>query len=166
MKPSSNYVSIAGEFAVLSQLALRGIDANLTLGNTKSVDILASDPQTGKMIRLEVKTSYNKRPSNSKLFGRSYSWIMSKKHESIIDPGLLYCFVSIEDDGQTFRFFVIPSDVVARYVKIQHRFWLDQTPTGKDTSIRMFRIGIDPGGYAIETPFAEEYENKWELITR
>ena len=39
-KISHNQVSLAGEFAVLSQLALRGYDANLTLGNTKGVDIL------------------------------------------------------------------------------------------------------------------------------
>jgi hypothetical protein len=39
---SKNQVSLAGEFAVLSQLALRGFDANMTLGNTKGVDILVS----------------------------------------------------------------------------------------------------------------------------
>jgi hypothetical protein len=31
---NSNSVSLAGEFAVLSQLALRGLDANMTLGRT------------------------------------------------------------------------------------------------------------------------------------
>jgi len=54
---------MSGEFAVLSQLALKGIDANLTLGNTKSVDLIASDPETGKMFRLEVKTSYDNKPT-------------------------------------------------------------------------------------------------------
>ena len=166
MKPPNNYVSIAGEFAVLSQLALRGIDANLTLGNTKSVDILASDPATGKMIRLEVKTSYGKRPSNSKLFGKTLSWIMSKKHESIIDPGLLYCFVNIEDEGKSFRYFIVPSHVVAAYVKASHQFWLDQRPKAKDSSIRNFKLGVDTDGYLIETPLAEDYENQWKLITQ
>ena len=37
---SRSQISLAGEFAVLSQLSLRGFDANLTLGNTKNVDIL------------------------------------------------------------------------------------------------------------------------------
>ena len=41
-----NSVSLAGEFAALSQLALRGYDANMTLGRTKSVDILVSNPAT------------------------------------------------------------------------------------------------------------------------
>lgn len=52
---NSNSVSLAGEFAVLSQLALRGYDANMTLGRTKGVDILVSNPKTGRMLKLEVK---------------------------------------------------------------------------------------------------------------
>jgi len=36
MKLSKNSVSLAGEFAVLSKLALHGYDANMTLGNTKN----------------------------------------------------------------------------------------------------------------------------------
>src|SRR5215467_9817117 len=42
-KTNSNAVSLAGEFAVLSQLAFRGYDANTTLGHTNTVDIL-DDP--------------------------------------------------------------------------------------------------------------------------
>src|SRR6266481_4098994 len=44
---NKNSVSIAGEYAVLSQLAARGYDANMTLGRTKGVDILVSDPNSG-----------------------------------------------------------------------------------------------------------------------
>jgi hypothetical protein len=54
-------IALAGEFAVRSQLALQGLqgyDANMTLGHTKSVDILVSDPMTKKMFKLEVKTKY------------------------------------------------------------------------------------------------------------
>ena len=60
-KISKNQIALAGEFAVLSQLSLHGFDANLTLGNTKGVDILVSNPETGSMKRLEVKThTHNK----------------------------------------------------------------------------------------------------------
>ena len=45
-KINRNSVSLAGEFAALSQLALRGYDANMTPGRTKSVDILVSNPAT------------------------------------------------------------------------------------------------------------------------
>lgn len=68
---NKNSISLAGEFAVLSQLALRGYDANLTLGHTKNVDILVSHPETGKMYKLEVKTNYlssRSAGSSSKLY--------------------------------------------------------------------------------------------------
>ena len=34
-----NTIALAGEFAVLSQLALHGYDANMTRGHTKNFDI-------------------------------------------------------------------------------------------------------------------------------
>src|SRR5215203_3475608 len=135
MKPSKNSISIAGEFAVLSQLALRGIDANLTLGNTKAVDILASNPMNGSMFKLEVKTSYNKKPVFSRLFGRTLSWVMSDKHETTEDPGLFYCFTNIEKSANSFIFFIVPSAIVARYVRESHQFWLGQKTTGGDVHV-------------------------------
>src|SRR3989338_6594395 len=89
-KITPNSVSLAGEFAVLSQLALRGYDANMTLGHTKGVDILVSHPRTKKMHQLEAKTNYQNsrnKPSNSKIFGKSVSgWIMKSFHEKIVAP--------------------------------------------------------------------------------
>lgn len=164
---NKNSVSLAGEFAVLSQLTLRGFDANMTLGHTKGVDILASDPKTGRMFKVEVKTSFAGQPAHSKLFGHTLSWMMSDKHEEISDPNLFYCFVNIERQTSVFRFFIVPSDVVAKYVKAQHKYWLDQSPgqTSKDLEIpmRQFRIGVDDAEYQIPTPLAKDYENKWEF---
>ena len=69
-KMTTHHIALAGEFAVLSQLALHGFDANMTLGNTKSVDILISNPRTGKMSRLEVKTHSHNKEYKSKTAGR------------------------------------------------------------------------------------------------
>ena len=93
-KLNSNNVSLAGEFAVLSQLALRGYVANMTLGNTKGVDILVADPEGGRMLKLEAKTNYRSTRnggSKSKDFGNYVSrWIMSEKHEQMNDPILFF----------------------------------------------------------------------------
>lgn len=162
---SHNSVAIAGEFAVLSQLVLRGFDANMTLGNTKSVDILVADPLTGKMFKIEVKTHYNQRPSHSTLFGHTLDWIMSEKHESIIASNLFYIFVSIAKETNSFRFFIVPCEVVAKYVKEQHKYWL-ATKTNEvrgDNKVRRFRIGLDEQEYAIPTPLAMNYENRWDF---
>lgn len=166
-KISKNSVSLAGEFAVLSQLALRGYDANMTLGHTKGVDILVSDPNTDKMFKVEVKTSFASKPSRSKLFGLTLSWMMMDKHETISDGNLYYCFVNIEKQTNIFRFFIVPSMTVAKYVRAQHQFWLDHRPTLSDKEkaipMRQFRIGLEQNNYQIPTSLAKDCENKWEF---
>ena len=165
---NNNSVSLAGEFAVLSQLSLRGYDANMTLGRTKGVDILVSDPSTGRMLKLEVKTNYRSSRSaggNSRLFGEFLSaWIMNEKHEKIRDPGLFYAFVNISEDTKRFRFFIMPSNIVADYVKKQHQLWLNADEAhSRKNRMRTFRIGSEGKKYPILTPTAERYEANWEF---
>jgi hypothetical protein len=171
-KINPNSVSLAGEFAVLSQLALRGYDANMTLGRTKSVDILVSNPANGQMYQLEVKTNFKNNPkkgiSKSKVWGNTLSgWIMHKKHETNISPTLFYCFVNISKDTNLFKFYVVPSNLVAKYVKEQHALWLkvnrDEGKVVKDSDMRVFRIGQQNQKYPISTPTAEQCENNWEF---
>src|SRR3989338_3422333 len=164
---NNNSVSLAGEFAVLSQLALRGYDANMTLGHAKSVDILVSHPKTKKMFQLEVKTNFQNsrnKPSSSKVHGKSMSgWIMKKTHEQIIAQNLFYCFVNIGKNTNLFRFYIVPSKVVAKYVKEEHAHWLkEKRKEGKkvkDSDMRIFRIGVRGEKYKVQTPTAERYEN-------
>lgn len=163
---SPNSVSLAGEFAALSRLALWGYDANMTLGRTKNVDILVSNPQTNKLYQLEVKTNLDsrKRSPVSKLFGRFVSdWIMHKKHETIARPELWYCFVTIGLESKLARYFIVPSAIVADYVRAQHRLWLDTTKKGKDGPMRLFRIGFDGDKYRVPTPTEKKYEDNWEF---
>jgi hypothetical protein len=163
---STNNVSLAGEFAVLSRLALWGYDANMTLGRTKNVDILVSDPETNRFFQIEVKTNLDRRnrPAVSKLFGRYLSdWIMSSKHESISRPELWYCFVTISLESKQLRYFVVPSAIVADYVRIQHRLWLDEKPDRKDSQIRTFRIGIQGENYRLPTPLDADFEDNWRF---
>lgn len=166
MDLSNNSISLAGEFAVLSQLALRGFDANMTLGHTKSVDILVAHQQTGKMAKVEVKTHHRATTTHSKLFGHTISWVMGDKNENIIDSQLFYVFVTFLTN-KDFRFFVVPSLVVANYVKEEHQYWRSSRNNQVEiTSMRSFRIGLDLDGYPINTPLASEYEDKWELLLK
>jgi bifunctional non-homologous end joining protein LigD len=62
-KINRNSVSLAGEFAALSQLALRGYDANMTLvGRTKSVDILVSNPATLPSVAMAARNRARRIP--------------------------------------------------------------------------------------------------------
>ncbi len=165
MAINSNSVSLAGEFAVLSQLALRGYDANMTLGRTKGVDILVSDPNSPRMLRLEVKTNHRTaRVSRSKCFGTTVSsWMMSEKHESLRDPNLFYCFVNISDDTKQFRFFIVPSELVAEYVKAENKKWLSEDSNRRKTKMRTFRMGTTKEQYPLPTPAVEQYEDNWDF---
>jgi hypothetical protein len=166
-----NAVSLAGEFAVLSQLALRNLDANMTLGRTKGVDILVSNPRNNKMYRLEAKTKLrvsDNEVAESRIFGTTVGrWMMSKKHETRTDPLLFYCFVIIWKRTKKFKFFIIPSEVVARYVREQHQLYLAESKKNgkkvKDTEMRAFRIGFKKHKYRILTPCAEKYEDNWNF---
>ena len=173
LKRDNNSVSLAGEFAVLSQLALRGYDANMTLGRTKSVDILVSHPETGKMFKLEVKTKYrdsSKEMHRSAIFGKvKGEWIMNQKQEGWIDPTLFYCFVIISARTTSFQFYIVPSSIVAKYLKEQHAHWLSEIKkldkAGKNSKIRTFRIGFEGDSYPIPTATVERYENNWTFKT-
>ena len=139
---SKNQIALAGEFAALSQLALRGFDANLTLGNAKGVDILVSHPDTASIYRLEVKTHINYRPHHNGTFGHiTASWRMGEKHQSNTDPKLFYCFVSIADNTQLFDFYIVPSAIVAKFVRESHQYWLKTKASRRDSPTRQFMLG-------------------------
>jgi hypothetical protein len=163
---NSNSVSIAGEFAVLTQLTLNGYDANMTLGQTKSIDILAAHQHSGRMLKIEVKTTMKEErpsPGNIKSFGQyEFTWMMGEKHERLVDADLFYWFVYIAEDRKNFRFFIVPSKVVAQYVRVQHQVWLDEKESrSRENTMRTFRIGIRGRSYPLPTPLAEDYEDNW-----
>lgn len=56
-KGTRTEVGLAGEYHVLAQLLQRGYSAHPTLGNTKGMDILVVDQETGRMLKVEVKTA-------------------------------------------------------------------------------------------------------------
>lgn len=163
---NKNQLSLAGEFAVLSQLAARGFDANLTMGHTKGVDILVSDPLTNKMFKIEVKTTLEKTATETFYGeGRFHYWIMSQKQELIKDNDLYYCFVMV-DANIKFRYFIVSNEVVSNYVKDQHDFWLStREVVNKITSMRKFRLGLESENkYKMPTPLAKVYEDNWDIL--
>ena len=144
----SAQTGLAGEYHVLAQLAERGYVGALTLGHTKGVDILVTNPRSGDMRQIEVKTSRRKLTRHL-IFGPKpfHVWIMNAKHETKSDPSLVYCFVRLGALGETPKFFLVPSKVVAKYVRWQHRHWL-KVKRGKTSDMRAFRISEhDPDGY-------------------
>ena len=153
--PDKALIGLAGEYHALAQLAERGCVGALTLGHTKGVDILVTNPKSGVVRKVEVKTT-RRGLANHRLFGpsRFFSWTLGVRNESASSPDLVYCFVVLGRPGELPKFFLVPAPEVAKYLKWEHKHWLEARH-GKDNDIRTFRIEEhDPKGY----------RDKWTLF--
>jgi hypothetical protein len=157
MKINKNSVSLAGEFAVLSKLALHGYDANMTLGNTKGVDILAAGPN-GKTERYEVKTARKCILGKYGTFKGTYKWLITHKPKGKNRGTLIYFFVLLEDESGHMRFFKVPEQVVLKYSENAHKHWLTINKAHKDSHMRVFRLGQGKESFKITAPLLKKYE--------
>jgi len=160
------YVQMAGEFYVLAQLFARGFMAALTYGNAKSLDIFVA-AKSGRVFKLEVKTAGKDKTqgSDKSQFGENYEWKnMAKKHESKKDKDLYYCFVMLRKLEELPRFFIVKSETVAKYVRWEHKYYLNIKRSNKvqDTTMRTFRIGTRPKSRGLKP--IEDFENRWDIL--
>ena len=79
MKLSNQISGITGEYFVAAELSRRGLIAAITLKNTESVDIIATNKETFNQVFIQVKTTQNKR-----------SWPLFKKVENNYSDYLFY----------------------------------------------------------------------------
>jgi hypothetical protein len=154
----AQYCSLAGEFLVLAELALRGFDATPTLSRTKGIDILVHNPITRRPFQLEVKTT-TKGPEREKPFGHNYAWMIGRAVETLSDPDLIYAFVLVALPPTRVPpvFFLVPSRYVAEYVAWSHERHLEavRQPRNPQSPMRKFRI---PAG----SPEPREVPQSWE----
>jgi len=147
-KISSTLVGVAGEYYAAAELTRRGVNASITLRNTESYDIIASNPKNGKIFNIQVKTTTNK----------NNSWILNEKSEKNAAKNFYYILVKLNNDNKRPNFFIAPSKKVAEYISNDHREWMsglkrDGTPR-KDGTIRKFR------------DFKNKYLERWKYFLR
>jgi len=132
---TSLLAGVAGEYFVAAELSRRGYLASITLRNTKGVDILASNGNASRTVAIQVKTN-----KGSTSFAENH----------------FYVLVNLNEPGGAPEYFVVPSKVIADYVKTNHAGWLavpgKQGQARRDSSLRKFS---DPD---------EKYLNQWELL--
>jgi hypothetical protein len=136
---------IAGEYFVAAELSRRGYVAFLTLRNTRGIDVLASNTNATKSVGIQVKTCQGSQPK----------WLLNAKAEADSAEKLCYVFVCLpERDAPSF--YVVPRDVVARFVRDSHQDWLAKPGRGgrphRDNPNRSF---CDPNG---------QYRDRWDLL--
>jgi hypothetical protein len=159
-----NDVSLAGEYAVLSQLKIRGFVAALTHAQTKAIDILVKDPDTGKQTSVEVKTRLKEdnQPSRDQTLGEIMGeWLLKEDDETIHDD-LIYVFVNAAEREP--EFYVIPSSVVAKSLVDRRKWRVANNKKQPSTKMRRFRLGKKGIRYPSILPIAEDYADRWDLL--
>ncbi|OGV63043.1 MAG: aspartate ammonia-lyase [Lentisphaerae bacterium RIFOXYA12_FULL_48_11] len=143
---ASILVGVSGEYFVAAELTRRGYIASITLKNTRGIDVLASNEDASKSVGIQVKTNSTKRKD----------WILNEKAEKSHSNSLFYIFVNLSDAGRLPDYYVVPSRVVASYVKRTHREWLAKRGRHgrkhRDNPMRHFKDEI------------EVYRDRWDLL--
>ncbi len=91
---------IAGEMFVAAELAKRGYNVSLTMGNAKAVDLFAE--RDGRSICVQVKAISHK---------RNVGWPLPFDKRKIIDHVVFVCVV-LNDVGEQCTYYVLPPDEV------------------------------------------------------
>ena len=158
-KIPSTLIGAAGEHLVLSELFRRGLMAGRAPEGVADVDLLILDEKASVITNIQVKT---------RTYGSDGGWHMKEKHEHLSSPRLMYVFVDFEPERPVC--FVIPSAVVARYIRLDHGTWL-ATPGKngqKHKDSKMRRIG--PKSKFVRSEFPEgwmdEFRERWNLLSQ
>ena len=136
---------LAGEYFVAGELAKLGHIALITLRNTDHVDILASRSDGKRSISIQVKTQR----------GSAHKWPLNFKAEKIESASLFYVFVTLKGPKERPEYYIVPSRVVAKSIRENHREWL-VTPgrNGRKHNDNPMRTFDD----------YSPYHEKWEIL--
>jgi len=143
---SPNLCGASGEYFVAAELSRLGYVASLTLRNAKGIDVLAASNDARRSVGIQVKTSQK----------RAKEWLLNQAADRFKPPGVFYVFVILGDAGTIPAFHVVPSRVVAEYVRTSHAAWLrTRRKDGRkhrDTPMRKFK---DP---------KDKFLGRWDLL--
>ncbi len=153
-------VGLAGEYFVASELCRRGINASITLGNAKRIDILAFS-EKGKIIRIEVKSKQGRNWAGVKGIPNGDYFIVFVDYynkESIESPDM----------------YILNSNEWVKCVKRKAKERKDKGQslvTMSPENVPIFsqeiaRTGKVREGMTVPTAYVEPYKNKWETITK
>ncbi len=152
-----------GEHYVVARLTTLGFIVGLAPENTRAVDIIAMSEDGKRNLQIQVKTRTEGRSADK-------GWMMSEKHESLVNDNLYYIFVTLPEqwtDRDQPSTFIIPSKKVAAIVKQSHKDWTS-SPGRKgqkrnDTKMRRIKP-VYSDSPSIPTNWMDEYRDKWEIL--
>lgn len=152
-KLAKKATEVAGEYLVAAKLWLKECVAVLAPRNFPHVDIFL--PQLNKAI--QVKTSYAK---------NSFQLAKFKSEEDLESrvrkKSLFYTFVHIGEDREKIRYFIVPSDHVAKLVREHYYEWLKRAKHIKPVE----EIKFEEQVHGVLLSQLENYEDRWEDLLK
>ena len=129
-----------------AELSRRGFIASISLRNTRGMDILATNQEGSRSVTIQVKTAQTK----------GTGWLVNEKAESFVSDTHFYVFVRLAENEERAEFYIVPSAVVANFVRESHQAWLgkpgrDGRPH-KDSKMRQFM------------DLKRAYLERWEIL--
>ncbi|MFM7204108.1 MAG: hypothetical protein ACKO6N_25280 [Myxococcota bacterium] len=147
----------ASQFFVAGELCRRGYVAVVTLGNTPNTDVLCSNGAGTKFVHIQVKTFV---PGNK-------TCSVGAKAETAVGDSFFWIIAGIPlpNTSDPFRYFVIPSHIMADHVSELHKKWLrepgNKGQPRRDSRIRVVGVDAKAGPYVWNVT---AYEDRWDLI--
>lgn len=136
-----------GEFHVAAELSRRLWMASITPQGVERTDVLAQHLATRQVIALQVKTAG---AGNQFRLGRKLEEPTREENEWVV-------LVSLQAENERPAFYIIPRNVVAAFIWVDHRRWLAQPA-------RSGRPHKDTDQRSIRPPQVSEYRDRWEWL--
>lgn len=156
----SQFIGAAGQFYLSYGLAVREINASLTLDNAPSVDVLASSPDGRHSLSFQVKTSRNAYRRN-RYGSEGYEWDVGASVIGKYRGSFWYAFVDLKehDKGWNPRVFFVPSRWVAEFVKPDWSRFMYLLPiTAQDLTLERWDL---VKAYFAGDKVASDWANDW-----
>ena len=119
-KIPSAVLGASGESLVLSKLLLNGFIAGKAPEFTKDFDLVVVSDDGIHSAPIQVKTTTTR-----------HQWLMSKKHEKVIE-NLIFCFVRISEQTKEEKIYLLDAQTVSHVLRKSHQIWL-KIPAQKNT---------------------------------
>jgi hypothetical protein len=143
---------VSWEYFVAAELSQMWIVATLTLKNTPSIDILATNLETWKFVNIQVKTM--------SIHNNAW-WRLSKKdEEKSTIKNHFYVLVNLKWTWNIPEYYIFPQKDLAESIYNDHRERLSWKANRNDTTMRVF----DPYRREKQRIFWEKYKNNWGIL--
>ena len=153
-KSDSILIGVAGEYFVAGELSRRGYIASITLRNTASIDILASNGE--RTVNIQVKTRCIEKSDNWNFGGSPL------KYKEIINK-IFYVLVEIHSDinNKEIGYYIISENELNKLVEENFLDWKSKNKRNgepRKSDVRIFRIK--------EYPMLNigKYKDNWDIL--